>query len=102
VTLILAATIAVNAALGLHYRVTLTNSTSTFGAPSNPVDGQKITFEIIQDGTGSRTVSWNAAYDFGTAGAPTLTTTASKRDLVGFVYSGSLTKWMYSGSWLGF
>jgi hypothetical protein len=74
----------------------------TVSAPSNPVDGQKITFELIQDGTGSRTVTWNSAFDYGTAGAPTLTTTASKRDVIGFVYSGSLSKWLCAGSALGF
>lgn len=94
-------TLAVNAAAGNHFRVTMT-ANMTVSAPTNPVDGQKITFELIQDGTGSRTVTWNAAFDFGTTGAPTLTTTASKRDVVGFVYSGSLSKWLCAGSALGF
>ena len=64
------------------------------GAPSNPVDGQKITFEFIQDATGSRLVTWNAAYEFG-LGLPTpvLTTTASKRDFVGFVYNATAALW---------
>jgi hypothetical protein len=74
----------------------------TMGAPSNPTDGQKITFEIIQDATGSRTITWNAAFSFGTAGAPTLSTAANKRDLIGFVYSSSASKWLYAGSQLGF
>lgn len=88
--------LAVNAALGNHFRVTLTGNV-TIGAPSNPTDGQKITFELIQDSTGSRTGSWNSAFDFGSSTTPTLTTTANKRDLVGFVYSSSASKWLYSG-----
>jgi hypothetical protein len=101
VALTFSSTLAVNAALGNHFRVTMT-ANMTVSAPSNPVDGQKVTFELIQDGTGSRTVTWNAAFDFGAVGAPTLTTTASKRDVVGFVYSGSLSKWLCAGSALGF
>ena len=44
---------------------------------------------IIQDGTGSRTVTFNAAYEFKDDTAPTLTTTAAKGDLFVFRYNGS-------------
>jgi hypothetical protein len=96
-TLTDASTVAVNAALGNNFRLLFTSgigNTRIMGAPSNPVDGQKITFELIQDATGSRLVTWNAAYVFG-LGLPTpvLTTTASKRDYVGFIYSGSAGVW---------
>jgi hypothetical protein len=101
VTLTYAATLNINAALGNHFRVTLTGA-ATVAAPTGPTDGQKITLEVIQDATGSRALSWNTAFDFGTPGAPVLTTTAAKRDLIGFVYSGSLSKWLYAGSALGF
>jgi hypothetical protein len=92
-----ASTVAVNASLGNHFRLTFTSgigNTRIMGAPSSPTDGQKITFEFIQDGTGSRLVTWNAAYVFG-LGLPTpvLTTTANKRDYVGFIYSGSVSAW---------
>jgi len=100
-TLTFGTTIAVDASTGNHFRVTLTASTGSMGAPSNPTDGQKITFEIIQDATGSRTMTWNAAFHFPSAGAPTLTTTASKRDLVGFCYSSSASAWLYLGTSLG-
>lgn len=95
-----AATIAVNAALGNDFRVTLGGS-RTMGAPSNPSDGQQIVFQLTQDGTGSRIVTWNAAYDFGAVSAPTLSTAAAKVDLVRFVYNATLTKWAYQGSNLG-
>jgi hypothetical protein len=103
VTLTFSSTLSVNAAAGNTFRVTMTGNT-TISAPTNPVDSQKITFELIQDATGSRTVTWSSSaggYDFGTAGAPVLTTTASKRDLAGFQYSSSLAKWMYLGISLG-
>jgi hypothetical protein len=92
----------VNAALGNVFALTLTASTTTLGNPSNPVDGQAIRVRLIQDATGSRTIAFGTAYDFGTAGAPTLSTGASKVDILGFEYVASLSKWCYLGSGLGF
>jgi len=91
----------VNAALGNAFSLTLTAST-TLGNPTNPVDGQVIRVRVIQDGTGSRTLAYGTAYDFGAAGAPTLSTGASKVDILGFEYVASLAKWAYLGSGLGF
>jgi hypothetical protein len=62
----------------------------TLAAPSNPVgSGQFISLLVIQDGTGSRTLTWNAVYEFKEDTAPTLTTTASKGDLFVFRYNGA-------------
>ena len=61
----------------------------TIGAASGGVAGQFISLLIIQDGTGSRTVTFNAAYEFKDDTAPTLTTTAAKGDLFVFRYNGS-------------
>lgn len=102
VTLTGASTVSVNAASGNDFRLTLTASTWTMGAPSNAVDGQRIDFQLAQDGTGSRTIAWNAIYSFGTAGTPTLTTTASKTDVIGFIYNAAKTKWLCAGVALGF
>ncbi len=96
VTLTYGATLTVNASLGGHFRVTLTGS-ATVANPTSPADGQKITFEIIQDGTGGRLLTWGSQFNFGTAGIPVLSATAGKRDLIGFVYSAPATEWMYSG-----
>jgi hypothetical protein len=98
-----AGAIATDASQGNYFRVTPTHSTSTsMSAPSNPIDGQKIAYELDQDSTGSGTISWNAVFDFGGSGSPTLTTTANKVDVVGFVYDATLTKWLYLGSQLAF
>ena len=68
----------------------------TLALPTNPVgNGQYISLLVIQDGTGSRTLTWNAAYEFTADTAPTLTTTASKGDLFTFRYNGS--KWLEVG-----
>lgn len=96
-----ASTITVNAALGNVFTVTIASS-RTMGAPSNPVNGQHITFLITQGGSGSNTITWNAAYDFGTAGTPTLTTTLGDTDIIGFIYSSGASKWLCLGSALGF
>ena len=67
----------------------------TIGAASSATTGQFISLLVIQDGTGSRTLTWNAAYEFAADTAPTLTTTASKGDLFVFRYNGS--KWLEVG-----
>ena len=67
----------------------------TIGVASGGVSGQFISLLIIQDGTGSRTMTWNAAYEFKDDTAPTLTTTAAKGDLFVFRYNGA--KWLEVG-----
>lgn len=67
----------------------------TLNAPTNGSTGQFASLLVIQDGTGSRTLTWNAAYEFKDDTAPTLTTTASKGDLFVFRYNGS--KWLEVG-----
>lgn len=57
----------------------------TMNAPTNIVQYAMYVLRVAQDGTGSRTLAFNAAYKFGTAGAPTLTTGASKVDILGFI-----------------
>ena len=69
-------------------KVTLT-ANRTLGAGTNAVAGQFVSLLVIQDGTGSRTLSFNAVYEFNADTAPTLTTTASKGDLFVFRYNGS-------------
>jgi hypothetical protein len=69
----------------------------TLSAPSGttPFAGQFVSLLIIQDGTGGRTVTWNAVYEFAADTAPTLTATASLGDLFTFRYNGA--KWLEVG-----
>ena len=67
----------------------------TMAAPTNNTTGQFISILVIQDGTGSRTLTWNAVFEFKDDTAPTLTTTASKGDVFVFRYNGS--KWLEMG-----
>ena len=77
-------------------KVTL-GANRTIAAPSgtSPAAGQFVALTVIQDGTGSRTLTWNATYEFKDDTAPTLTTTAAKGDLFVFRYNGS--KWLEVG-----
>ena len=61
----------------------------TLAAASNGTTGQFVSLLIIQDGTGSRTITWNAVYEFKNDTAPDLTTTAAKGDIFTFRYNGS-------------
>ena len=67
----------------------------TLAAPTNNTTGQFLSILVIQDGTGSRTLTWNAVFEFASDTAPTLTTTASKGDVFVFRYNGS--KWLEVG-----
>jgi hypothetical protein len=77
-------------------KVTLAGN-RTLSAPSGttPIAGQFVSLLIIQDGTGSRTITWNAVYEFAADTAPTLTATASLGDLFTFRYNGA--KWLEVG-----
>jgi hypothetical protein len=77
-------------------KVTLAGN-RTLSAPSGttPIAGQFISLLIIQDGTGGRTITWNAAYEFAADTAPTLTATANLGDLFTFRYNGA--KWLEVG-----
>jgi hypothetical protein len=75
-------------------KVTLTANV-TFDAPTNPTTGQFISIVCIQDGTGSRTIAWNAVFEFASDTAPTATTTASLGDMFNFRYNGA--KWLEVG-----
>jgi len=67
------------------------NATVTLGGnrtldnPSNITVGQSGSIFIVQDGTGSRTLSFGSAFDFAGGTAPTLTTTANAVDRLDFV-----------------
>ena len=61
----------------------------TLAAASGVITGQFLSILFIQDGTGSRTITFNAAYEHTGDVAPVLTTTAAKGDLFVYRYNGS-------------
>jgi hypothetical protein len=78
------ATITPDFSTGVNFTVTL-GGNRTLAAPTNTKAGQSGTIFINQDGTGSRTLTFNSAYKFAGGVAPTLTTTASAVDVLYYV-----------------
>lgn len=78
-TLTDAATISVDMGTFINATVTL-GGNRTLGNPTNTKNGQTGVIEVVQDGTGSRTLSFGSNYKFAGGSAPTLTTTASAKD----------------------
>lgn len=74
-----AATIAVDMSTFLNATVTLGGNRS-LGAPSNTKVGQSGVIYLVQDGTGSRTLSFNSVYKFAFGSDPVLSTAASSVD----------------------
>lgn len=68
-------------------------------AISNATVGQKFIISTLQDSGGSRTVTWFSTIRWAGGSAPTLTTTASKRDTFQFKVTGSGT---YDGFVVGY
>jgi hypothetical protein len=76
------ATVTFDLALGNHQTVILGGNRTL--ALSNDSLGQCFIIKLIQDGTGTRTVTWFTTIHWGNNTAPTLTTTANRYDVFGF------------------
>lgn len=88
-----AATVATNASLGNHFRVTL-GGNRTLGNPTSSTDGQYSVWEIIQDATGNRTLTLDTKFSLGSdIFAVVLSTVANKRDFLGAIYNSTADKW---------
>jgi len=82
-----AATATLDVSVGGIHAITMPAGNITI-AISNEAVGKCFMIEITQDGTGSRTVTWFTTIKWADGSAPTLTTTASKRDTFGFRVTG--------------
>lgn len=82
---------------------TLTGNLTVASPTGTPFDGQKLFFRLIQDGTGTRTVTWNAVYAFGTdiTAAMEPTTGGSKWERA-FRWNAADNKWRCVGLVRGF
>lgn len=80
--------ITIDLANGTVQTITLTaNTTITF--PANTA-GKSFLMVIKQDGTGSRTITWDSDVKWPSSTAPTITATASKADVFSFVCDGTV------------
>jgi hypothetical protein len=83
-----AATIAVDATLGNYFRCTL-GGNRTLGNPTGAVDGQVLTYELLQDATGARVLTLGSSYRLGTdIAAVVLTVTANAHDFLTVRFNG--------------
>jgi len=72
---------------GSKHTLTLTaNATLTFTAP---VGGCNLLLRLVQDATGTRTVTWPATVKWAGAAAPTLSTAANAVDIIAFYWNGT-------------
>jgi hypothetical protein len=83
-TLTDAATITPDFSASCNFTVTL-GGNRTLANPTNVVAGQSGSIFIVQDGTGSRTLSWGSNWDWAGGSAPTLSTSANAVDRVDYI-----------------
>lgn len=87
------AAITLNLANGNVQKLTLTaNCTITLTSPASGAM-RSLTLLVFQDATGSRTITWPGSVKWGNAGAPVLTTTASKMDIISLFTVDGGTNW---------
>lgn len=81
--------------------ITLINPRAS-SAANSPI-AQRMRLLVRQDATGSRTLpTFSPALNYGTAGAPTLTTTASKTDIFDLTSLDGGVTWLCTGVTKGF
>jgi hypothetical protein len=73
------------------YNLNASGSTLYIGQPTGAVDGAKLIFRFLDNGT-AQTISFNPTY-FTSVGASLSVTTVNKISYVGCIYSLSTTKW---------
>lgn len=78
---------------GGGYFTLVMGGNTTFAAFNNPSGGNEFLLELQQDGTGSRTATWNANVSWAGGTAPTLTTTANATDIISFTWNPNAGKW---------
>ena len=79
--------------VGLHSITALAAAITSFttNLSGTPVNGQRLTIRIKDDGTG-RAIAWGASFESSGATLPT-TTNASKLLTVGLIYNSVSSKW---------
>lgn len=75
-----------------HFRLTVTGP-FILAAPSNAVDGQRVLFEIKQDGVGSHAMTLASEFETGPISV-VLSNTPNAVDFLGAIYNESADKWV--------
>ena len=79
-------------------KVTLAGN-RTLANPTNKRDGGTYILDVIQDGTGSRTLSYGSDYVWPGGVEPTLSTTAGSRTILTFVSDGTKMRGSSAGAY---
>jgi len=80
------------------HKITLTGNVTTLTFSNSKV-GQRFIVRVLQDGSGSHTIAWPSGISWASGGtAPTLTATAGRATVLGFLTTGSDT---YDGFLIG-
>ena len=82
-------TVTANFTTSIHHVVTLGGNRTLSHSNTSSAIGQCGSIFIIQDGTGSRTLSFNSAYKFAGGTAPTLSTAGGAVDRIDYVVRAS-------------
>lgn len=101
VTLTDGATVTIDCDDGNTFIVTL-GGNRAMANPTNPRDGQTIVVLIVQDGTGSRTLTWGSAWLWPSGTPVTLSTGAAAVDVITAKYNAAAAKWYTVTSGLNF
>jgi hypothetical protein len=65
----------------------------TMAAPTRLRQGATYVLQVIQDGTGSRTITWNSIFKWPGGATPLLSTAASSKDLFSFYCPDGVNLW---------
>lgn len=84
-------TITLDANVSRSFHITLAGNT-TLAKPQNLYPGQTLNIVLQQDDIGGRTVTFDAAWNFGDIALPTLSTAANTADFLSSYYSGQTDK----------
>lgn len=96
-------TIATNAALANNFRITALTANVTLSNPTNPVDGQVITWEVLQNASAAKTLAFGAAFGFGAEiTGCTISATLSSHNFVTAIYNSTTAKWYVRGCLTGY
>jgi len=82
------ATVNWDVSLGMMGVLTL-GGNRTMAAPTNLRNGEAYALIVNQDGTGSRTITWNAVFKWPGGTVPTLSTAAGSVDILSFLSDGT-------------
>lgn len=91
INLVDASTITTDASLGSLFYLSFTSgigNTRVLGNPTNPVDGQRLTWAFKQDPSGNRVITFDTKFAFGTdLPSVTLSTASGKIDYLSTIYN---------------